>query len=274
MKRLIDRFFAIRTPVGRLWAVLLGVLPIVVIFAAWFIVTRGEVEARGRFALLLPTPEEVGKEAWRLLAKKDETRNVYKAVFFSMRRVVLGFLVAVGICLPLGVAMGAFSRVGAMFRPLATFFGYLPVAAVVPLTMMFWGTDERQKIYFLAIAGACYLLPLIVKAIEEVDEVFLQTAYTLGGTKRHIVTKVMIPIAAAEVFDSMRLAFSVGWTYIMLAEVVAAESGVGFMIEIARRRSRPDTVFFMVILIVVIGFIIDKALGWLSTQIFPYRNAR
>jgi NitT/TauT family transport system permease protein len=273
MKRLIDRLFSIRTPVGRPATVLLGFLPLILVLGLWFAMTRGDVESRAG-STLLPTPEEVAQEGWKLLSKQDETRNVYKAVFFSMRRVVLGFLVALGVCLPVGVAMGAFSKVDAMLRPISVFGGYLPVAAIVPLTMLFWGTDERQKVYFLAIAGICYLLPLVVKAVQQVDEVFLQTAYTLGATKRHIVAKVLVPIAAGDIYDGMRLAFTVGWTYIMLAEVVAAESGVGFMMEVARRRGKPETVFFMILLIVTIGFVIDKAFGWLGRQLFPHKYAR
>ncbi|NUN49138.1 MAG: ABC transporter permease subunit [Candidatus Brocadiae bacterium] len=273
MKRLVERFFGIRTPIGRVWALALGILPLLLILSGWIWLTRGEIEER-RGGSLLPQPEEVLQEAISLLGKQDATRNVYRAVLMSLQRVALGFLVAAGVCLPLGVLMGAFTRIGAVFRPLSIFGGYLPVAALVPLTLLWFGTDEKQKVMFLAIAAICYLLPLVVKAVEQVDEVYLQTAWTLGARKHQIVTKVLVPIAAAEIFEGMRLAFGVGWTYIMLAELIDAKEGVGSMILIAQRRSHPETVYFLVLLIVIVGFLLDKAFGILGRQLFPHRNAR
>lgn len=272
MKGMIDRFFAIRTPLAPLWAVLLGAVPFVLTLVVWFWMTRGAPEDR-RGGAMMPQPEEVAKEGMKLLGKGD-TRNVYKEVIASLKRVAMGFAVALAVSLPLGIAMGSFTRVGALFRPASIVGGYVPIAALVPLTLLFWGTDEKQKIYFLAIAGTLYLLPLVVKAIEQVDDVYLQTAYTLGASKRHIVTRVMVPIAAVEIWDAMRLAFGVGWTYIMLAEIVDQKEGLGAMIQVAQRRGKPETVYFVVLLIVAIGFLIDKGFAMVGRQCFPWKNAR
>jgi NitT/TauT family transport system permease protein len=272
MKRIIDRFFAIRAPIKPVWAILLGVVPFLLVLALWFWMTRGAVEDR-RGGLSMPQPEEVAKEGWKLLGRQD-TRNVYKEITASLMRVVKGFAVALLVSLPLGIAMGSFSRVGALFRPMSVAGGYVPIAALVPLTLLFWGTDEKQKIYFLAIAGTLYLLPLVLKAMEQVDDVYLQTAYTLGATKRHMVMRVMVPIAAGEIFDAIRLAFGVGWTYIMLAEIVDQKEGLGAMIQIAQRRGHPETVYFVVLLIVAIGFLIDRGFAWVGKQAFPWRAAR
>ena len=274
MKRLIDRFFAIRVPVGRIQAICLGLLPILLGLAVWFSLTRGPIETRHGSGLV-PQPNEVANAGYKLITRQDQTRNIYKAAMDSLRRVSLGFLIAMAICLPIGIAMGSFSRVQALMEPLMTFGTYTPIAVLVPLTMSWFGTDEKQKVGFLAIAGICYLLPAIFRSVCQVDDVFLQTAYTLGATKRHIVTKILIPISAADAFDAMRMAFSVGWTWIMVAEAIAAETGLGKMIEVARGRGqRSDIVYFLVLLIVAIGFVIDKAFAWTGRQLFPYRNAR
>ncbi|KAF0245911.1 MAG: NitT/TauT family transport system permease [Planctomycetota bacterium] len=273
MKRLIDRFFAIRAPIKLQWALLLGVVPFLVTLALWVWYTRGASVEDRRGGLSMPQPEEVAKEGWKLLGKKD-TRNVYKEITASLKRVAIGFGVALSISLPLGIAMGSFSRVGALFRPMSVVGGYVPIAALVPLTLLFWGTEEEQKVYFLAIAGTLYLLPLVVKSVEQVDDVYLQTAYTLGATKRHTVTRVMVPIAAGDIFDAVRMAFGVGWTYIMLAEIVDQKEGLGAMIQIAQRRGHPETVYFVVLLIVAIGFLIDRGFAWVGKQAFPWRSAR
>ncbi|MCE9583773.1 MAG: ABC transporter permease subunit [Planctomycetes bacterium] len=272
MKRLIDRFFAVRTPVGRLWTILLGAIPFVIALAIWVWITRGDPSFR-RGGAMMPQPEEVAREAWKLLGKQD-SRNVYQAAIASLTRVAKGFGVALVVSLPLGIAMGSFARVGALFRPVSIIGGYLPIAALVPLTLLWFGTEEKQKYMFLAIAATCYLLPLVVKSISQVDDVFLQTAETLGATKRHLVTKVMMPIAAGEIFDATRMAFGVGWTYIMLAELVDAKEGLGSMILIAQRRGVPETVYFVVLLIVAIGFLIDKGFSIVGDQLFPWRRAR
>ncbi len=272
MKGLINRFFAIRTPLAPLWAVVLGLIPFVVILGWWTWRTRGAPEER-KGGAMMPQPEEVAREGVKLLGKQD-TRNVYKEIGASLQRVGLGFGVALLVSIPLGIGMGAFTRVGALFRPMSVVGGYVPIAALVPLTILFWGTEEEQKVYFLAIAGTFYLLPLVVKSVEQVDDVYLQTAYTLGATKRHIVTRVMIPIAAVEIWDAMRLAFGVGWTYIMLAEIVDMQKGLGAMIQVAQRRGKPETVYFVVLLIVAIGFLIDKGFAWVGRQMFPWKAAR
>src|SRR6185436_17767399 len=98
------------------------------------------------------------------------------------------------------------------------------------------------------------------KSIEGVDDVYLQTAYTLGASRLQILTKILVPIASGELFDALRLSFGVGWTYIMMGEMVAADKGLGFMIINYQRRNQPDVVYFVILLIVAIGFTIDKAL--------------
>ena len=170
--------------------------------------------------------------------------------------------------------MGAWSRMRALFEPLAVFGSYLPIPALVPLTMSLFGIGEMQKIMFLALAFLIYLLPLLVKAVDEVDEVFLQTAYTLGATQWQTVRHVLFAIAAPRIVQSMRLGFGIGWTYIILAEMVAADRGLGQIIIIAQRRGPREHIYLVLLVIVLIAYLTDRLWVRLSRVLFPYQEAR
>jgi ABC-type nitrate/sulfonate/bicarbonate transport system permease component len=169
--------------------------------------------------------------------------------------------------------MGTFTKFNAFFSPLMLFGAYLPIPALVPLTMCFFGTNEEQKVMFLALGFAIYLLPLFVQALEEVDNVYLQTGYTLGATKFQILNKIMLPIALPKIYDAMRLGFGIGWGYIILAEMVDMGSkGVGTLILISQRRGPREDIYLVLIAIVVMAFITDKIWEKVGDRLFPYRS--
>ena len=108
----------------------------------------------------------------------------------GLRRIALGYLVAVVIVLPLGIVMGSYGSMRAMFGPTATASGYIPIATLVPLTMSWFGIGELQKVVFLAMAFGIYLLPLVVRAIARVPDIYLRTSYTLGASRVSAVLRV------------------------------------------------------------------------------------
>ncbi|HOT02275.1 MAG TPA: ABC transporter permease subunit, partial [Acidobacteriota bacterium] len=175
---------------------------------------------------------------------------------------------------PLGIFMGAFTKVGATLSPVMVFLGYLPIPALVPLTMSLFGVDELQKVMFLALAFFIYLLPLFVRAVSDVDNVFLQTAYTLGATRWQTLRRVLLPVALPRIVHAMRLGFGVGWTYIILAEMVAAERGLGNIIIVAQRRGPREHIYLVLVVIVMIAYLTDKFWVVLSRYLFPYQEAR
>ena len=138
-------------------------------------------------------------------------------------RVLEGFALAVAVAFPLGVLMGSFTKVKAAFTPLTVFGAYLPIPTLVPLTLSLFGTGELQKVMFLALAFSIYLVPLFVAAVDAVDDTYLKTAYTLGATKAQAVSHVLLPISWPDIYQAMRLGFGVGWSYILLAEMVDIE---------------------------------------------------
>lgn len=252
-------------PVSR-GGVVVGAKPPITV---WHFVYE-RIETRFFPAGNLPSPGEVKRSFIPLWTKRELGKNVW----ISFVRVMKGFLVAFAVAFPLGLMMGAFSKVHAAFNPLMIFSSYTPIAALVPLTMTFFGLTETQKVMFLALAFFIYLLPMIVRAVEEVDNVFLQTAYTLGASKWQAMYHVLLGISWPDIFDAMRMSFGVGWGYIILAEIVGAEGGIGYLISISQRRALTADVYLLLVVIIVIAFVTDKLWEAIGDKIFPYRRLK
>lgn len=260
----------IRGKISLKGKIILGVIPILAILAGWTLITLGEPEMRMISPLILPSPLEVIQSFPSLWFDAELSRSVVA----STGRVLLGFAAALVLAFPLGIAMGAFSKVRALFEPLSIFGSYLPIPALVPLTMSLFGIGELQKVMFLGLAFFIYLLPLFVKAVDGVDDVYLQTAYTMGATQWQTVRKVLLAVSAPGIIQAMRLGFGIGWTYIILAEMVAADRGLGQIIIIAQRRGPRGHIYLVLLVIVVIAYLTDRVWVWLSRKLFPYKEAK
>jgi len=260
----------IRGRVSRAGKIILGVIPILVILGGWSLLTMGEAEARVISPLILPSPWEVVKSFPSLWFDAELSRSIIASAW----RVILGFGAAAILAFPLGIAMGAFGKVRALFEPLSVFSSYLPIPALVPLTMSLFGIGELQKVMFLGLAFFIYLLPLFLKSVDGVDNVYLQTAYTLGATQWQSVKHVLLAVSLPGILHAMRLGFGIGWTYIILAEMVAADRGLGQIIIIAQRRGPREHIYLVLLVIVVIAYLTDRLWVRLSKALFPYLEAK
>ncbi|HNX98720.1 MAG TPA: ABC transporter permease subunit [Candidatus Aminicenantes bacterium] len=266
----MSELLTIRGRLSRLLRMLLGALPVLLLLGLWFLLTRGAAQDRILSPLILPSPREV----WQSLHSLWFEAELSRSIVASTGRVVLGFCCAVLLAFPLGVSMGAFPLFRGLGEPLATFASYLPIPALVPLTMSLFGIEETQKVMFLALAFFIFLLPMIVKAVDDVDTIFLQTAYTLGARRRTTVCRVLLPIALPRIFHAMRLGFGIGWSYIILAEMVAADRGLGSIIIIAQRRGPRGHIYLVLLVIVLIAYLTDRLWAWAIRRLFPYLEAR
>ncbi len=248
----------------------LGILPILAILGLWWLVTgSGPAEERIMSPTILPSPLEVAQSFKSLWFDRALTRNV----LVSLQRVIFGFLVGTAIAFPLGLLMGSFTKVKATFNPLAVLGAYLPIPALVPLTLSLFGTGEKQKVAFLALAFVIYLLPLMVAAVDKVDPIYLKTAYTLGATRAQAVSKVLFAISWPDIYRAMRLGFGVGWSYILLAEMVDIGRGVGGIIIMSQRRGPREHIYLVLLVIVVMAFVTDKLWAVGQRYLFPYLRA-
>lgn len=265
----------IRGRVPRSASMALGVLPVAVLLLLWAMITRGIPEERILGPTILPSPGEVIASLNELVTTSDsENRTLFTHIWISVRRVGLGFLLSLAIVIPLGILMGAFGSMRALFEPVMTASGYIPIATLVPLTMSWFGLDEIQKVVFLALAFGIFLAPMVVKSVDSVPDVYLRTAHTLGATRWQVVRRVLVPVALPDIWHGMRLAFGVGWTYLVLAEVVVKTGGLGDLIDTARRRALSGRVYLVIVIITLIAWIADVIWKQLADLLFPYRRSR
>lgn len=261
----------LRAELSTVATVLLGLVPVVVVLGVWFGLTWGATpESRIISPVILPSPVEVAGSLYGLWFE----RQLSLSVLASTRRVFLGFGVAAVIAIPLGIFMGAFGPVRALFSPVAAVGTYLPISALVPLTLSWFGTDELQKVLFLALASFVVLLPVTLQAVDDVDDVYLKTGYTLGAGRWATIRKVLVPIALPRIFDGIRMTIGVGWTYIILAEMVSIDRGLGALIITSQRRGPREDIYLVLVVIILVAFVTDKALAWLGRALFPQREAQ
>lgn len=227
------------------------------------------VETRIYIKTIIPSVKEVLAS----LSPLWNERRLPKNIFYSFYRVGAGFLIAFLFVFPISLLMGTFSKFNSLLSPLVLFAGYLPIPALTPLVIFSFGTGETMKVMFLAIAFTIYLLPLFVKALENVDNVYLQTGYTLGAKKYQILNKILLPIAMPDMYNAMRMGFGVGWGYIVLAEMVdMGNFGVGTLILTSQRRGLNADIYLVLIAIVTLAFITDKIWEKVGRELFPYKR--
>jgi len=259
----------IREEVPDWLAVCLGIVPIVVLLGVWFAATWSpRPEDRIISPTILPSPVEVLRSFPSLWFDRALMRNL----FISFARVIGGFAIAVAVSFPLGLYMGSFSKIKAAFNPLTVFAAYLPIPTLVPLTMSLFGTGETQKLLFLALAFSIYLTPLVVAAVDGVEDAYLKTAYTLGASRMQAVEKVLLPMAWPDIFRALRLGFGVGWSYILLAEMVDIGKGLGGLIITSQRRGPREHIYLVLLVIVLVAFLTDKLWAAIGKRLFPYKE--
>lgn len=261
----------VRVELPRSRAMMLTVAFVVVLLAGWWFVTRGEKpEDRLLAPLILPSPIEVLKAFPALHFQQGLVRSAVT----SFTRVTTGFVLAVIVAVPLGVYMGTFPPVAAFFRPLALVGAYVPIVVFIPLTLAWFGLTEVQKYGFLFIGCFVALLPLVIKTISDVPAAYLDVAVTKGATQWQLVWQVIFPVALADIWDHLRGVYGVGWGWIILAEVVNAEKGLGYLISVSERRGHTASLYAVIIVIVLIAVLCDQLWRIGGRFLFPYKNAR
>jgi ABC-type nitrate/sulfonate/bicarbonate transport system permease component len=267
-------FFTLRKPIAGWLAILLGVSCIAAVFCVWWLLTRGEPEERILSPTSLRSPAETfdPEQLRSLWFDGALTRNL----LVSLRRVVLGFSLAAVIGIPLGVLCGCFPWVNAFLAPINVFGRNIPIAALIPLTFALFGIGELQKVMFIFIAAVAFIMMDTASAVADVSSRYIDTAYTLGATRKQIILKVLVPLAMPRVFNSLRLLFGLAFGYIMLAELVTEGGGVGGLgriITMAQRRGHGETILLVLMIIPAVALAIDRVLYMIQKSLFPYQYA-
>jgi NitT/TauT family transport system permease protein len=247
-----------------------GALAVAVVLLAWFVLTSGATpEARTISPSVFPSPGEVVAGFPSLVSE----RNLVGGIAASLNRVFLGFGLALLIAIPLGIVAGSFRLIGAAAQPISLFGRTIPVAALLPLTLQMFGIGELQKVMFIFLATAPFIFHDTARAIVGVEDRYVDTARTLGATSSDIMSKVLIPLALPDIYATIRSMFGVAFGYIMLAEVVDARAGLGYIMLQSQRRGMPEHLVGTLFVISALAFGIDALFRFFQRGFFPYRTS-
>ena len=256
------RLFEFNRPISAASTFMLALAAWVVFFGLWEIA----VLMRLTNAILLPGPVKVLTSFVELFAEKDYLADIG----MSLYRVVVSFALACLLAIPLGILMGTFRRVEAFFNPLVSAFRYLPAPSFIPLLLMWFGVGEGQKLALLFLGVVWFLITLIMDYAKSIPSDFINTALTLGGNRKQVLWTVIVPAMLPNILTAMRQMLAVSWTYLVIAEIVAADSGIGAMMMRAKRFVHIDEIMAGIVTIGLLGLFFDILLRKARRILFPY----
>ena len=274
---LMHRLFGLRRDVPRLATAIAAACCIAIVAALWWWATAGEPEERILGYTQLPSIPETWEYLPNMWDSEAPERHLLDNMLLSLRRVVIGFALALTVGIPLGIAAGCFTLIRSFLAPLILFGRNIPVAALTALVFALFGTGELEKVMFIFIACVAFIISDTVDAIKDVAERYVETALTLGATRLQVVMKVLVPLAMPAVFNSLRVMFGLAFGYIMLVEIVqesGGAGGLGFLLNIARRRSTPQIMVIIILSIPLVAWMIDQVLYVIQCALFPWKYAK
>jgi NitT/TauT family transport system permease protein len=259
-------WFDFKKPVGMGIKIAAGIGAWILFLLGWHLAAT----SGGTVNPLFPAPLSVMDALWNLFSE----RNFHLDVLASLKRILISFGLAAAIAIPIGILMGAFPLVEAFFAPLVSAFRYLPAPAFIPLLLMWLGTGDTQKIALLMLGVIWFLITLVCDTVKQTPVDFIETSKTLGGNRRTILWTVIVPSSLPGIVDTCRQMLAVSWTYLVIAEIVAATDGIGAMMMRARRFVHVDDIMAGILVIGALGLLCDLAFRGLHWLMFPYLRRR
>ena len=249
-------------PVAPGAKVALGIAFFVLFFAVWAVATLGGFVQK----TFLADPITMVRSGYTLITEMGFMADIGMTVW----RVLGGFAIAAALALPLGVLMGAYKPIEAFFEPFVSFARYLPASAFIPLLILWVGIGEAQKLSVIFIGSFFQLVLMIAVSVGNTRRDLVEAAYTLGASDRGIVTRVLLPSASPEIAETLRMVLGWAWTYVIVAELIGASSGIGHMITDSQALLATDQIIFGIIVIGLIGLVTDFAFKAFNKKLFPW----
>lgn len=240
----------------------LGVGFFILFFLFWAYITLGGLVPK----TFLADPITMVRSGYDLIVNQGFMKDIGITVW----RVVGGFLIAAVIALPLGVFMGAYKSIEAFFEPFISFARYLPASAFIPLLILWAGIGEAQKLSLIFIGSFFQLVLMIAVTVSNTRKDLVEAAYTLGASDGGIVRRVLLPNAAPDIAETLRMVLGWAWTYVIVAELVGSSSGIGHMITDSQSLLATDQIIFGIIVIGLIGLVTDYCFKSMNKRLFPW----
>jgi NitT/TauT family transport system permease protein len=209
---------------------------------------------------LFPPPHLVFERAVFMFTKG----NLLQDMYFSIRRVAVGVIMGTAVAVPVGFILGWNEKAGSFFQPLINFFRALPPIALIPLVIVYFGIGEFAKTVVLFYAAFFASVVVLYEGISRIDPIFIRAARTLGASSVEIFSKVVFPLAIPHILTALRVSLGVSWATLVAAELVAAQRGLGAVIQDASNYFKIAIIYMGIILIGLLALIMDRIIRWLS----------
>jgi NitT/TauT family transport system permease protein len=255
----VDRALTPRASISPRAALIAGLAVWVIVIGFWSLLTYGGIMPD----IFLPSPTAVIARGIAMVS--DGT--IWPNMWSSIEVILLGFFISSVVAVPLGLLMGTFRIVQAALEPLVNFIRYLPVTAFVPLFILWIGLGLSQRVAIIIFGTFFQQLVMIMDVVRAVPEDMLNASYTLGSSRRDVLTSVILPAAKPGIIDTLRITMGWAWTYLVVAELVAADSGLGYMSMQAMRGFQVDKIFLAIGIIGILGLITDSFFRLLRSKI-------
>ena len=256
--------FKIEGEITTKQSTIISIIGFVLLVSIWQLVTTyGHISGS-----ILPSPLRVAHAFSDLFAA-----NLVGNAWFSLKLNLLGYLEAVLISIPIGFAMGLIPGVRALVSKYFDAFRFLPLPAVTGIFVALFGLGVGLKIHFLSFGILLYLIPVIVQRIDEVETIHRQTITTLGATAWQKIKHLYFPYAMSKISDDIRVLVAISWTYIVIVELLNQEGGLGGMIFLSAKQSQTPSIFALVLIIIMFGYLQDLLFRALDKWIFPFKYA-
>ena len=239
-------------------------LPWLLLIAIWYAVRwSGLVKPA-----LVPAPAEVAARFWTMLTRERFVMDIA----MSSERVVLGVALGILCAVPVGFVLGWYRPVRRFVDPLINFFRALPPIALIPLVIVYFGIGELAKVVILFYAAFFAGVIVMYEGIAQISPIYLRVARTLGATDIEIFRRVVVPLTVPHILTALRVALGVAWATLVASELIAAQQGLGAVIQNASSFFRLDTIYVGIIAIGVIALVMDLALRGLTRRLVAWQE--
>jgi NitT/TauT family transport system permease protein len=255
-------FWSIRQGIPSWLKILMPIVGIATPMVLWSILSYGGFTS----PTFLPSPTAVLQRGWSMLLEDD----LLVDILVSLGRVMAAFLAATLIGVPIGILIGTFHSLEGLFSPIVGAIRYVPVVAFMPLIVIWVGLEEDAKILMIFLGVVFYIAIMIADTVKFIPDEILNVGYTLGAKRRDVLFKIILPATLPGILDTLRVNIAGAWNFLVLAELLAAQSGLGFRIIQSQRYFQIDKVLFCIVVISAIGLITDAIMKWFAIAVTPW----
>lgn len=262
----MSRLFRIREDIPRRIYAAIAVGSLLLLLLVWSILSYGQIVS----SIVLPTPGDV----LGAVGREIQDGTLWADVGASVYRITVGFVIATLFAVPIGVIMGTYKIGESFFEPPIDLIRYMPTVAFVPLAIIWFGVGDSEKFFILFMGVFFQEVLLIMDNVKAVPRTLINVGYTFGLKQWEILLRIIVPAALPGMVDTLRITMGWAWTYLVVAELVAAEPGLGFRIMQAQRFLDTPAIILGILVIGFLGLVLDYAFKLAYARLFPYMRGR